>query len=348
MAEERIIITPSKFNSVATIVGVVLVLGVIVVGYFAWKSISEENTRLRNEITAFKHLTETLVRSSNKWATKDDLKTEMKDLLSRKDLKSLENDMESLDARLSAVGRTVGSIKRKVSELEKSDSEGPENPNVEKCDDGRIVDTHGYTKKPQIKELKNSQEAPVAKVQFDAAKKKPWQYDVYRRDHRLVTVVGKKESGQLTFHHKLEYSIPGIDPETLYPIDLVTSDYMQLPLKNSLYWFNPILDLNFFGGWRPYGFADGPGKSSGIISIGVDAGLSLSSYGETRADSWFRLFRIGAGYNAERRAAHFSFAPFAFNLGKPLPLLTNLYLTPQLGIDTAGGLTINLGIGPQF
>lgn len=348
MAEERIIVTTSKFNSIMTFAGVILVAGLIVVGYFAWKSLTDENQRLRSEIVEFKKLTDTLVRSSNKWATKEDLKNQLKNLLSKEDLKALENDMDDLGSRLSAVGRTVGTIQKKVAALEASDREGPENPNPVVCDDGKLVDVHGYTKKAQIKELKDSNTAPVAEVKFNAAKEKPWSYEVYKRNHRLVTIVGKKDSGQLTFHHKLEYSIPDKDPNKHYKIDLLSSDYMQVPLKNKMFWFNPILDLNFFAGGNIYGFAQGPGRPGSLVSLGVDVGLSLSSYGETKADSWFRLFRFGAGYNAERQAAHFSFAPFAFNLGKPLPLLTNLYLTPQLGIDTAGGLTINVGIGPQF
>jgi len=345
---ERIVVTPSKFNSIITVVGVVLVMGLIVVGYFAWKKLTEENAMLRSQITEFKQLTETLVRSSNKWVTKSDLESQVKNLLSKDDLNALEKDLGSLDARLTAVGRTIGTVNRRVAALEKSDREGSENTNLERCSDGRLVDVHGYTKRPQIKELKDSKSAPVADVQFDASKAKPWSYDVHRRDHKLVTVVGKREGGQLTFHHKLEYSMPGKDPKKWYSIDLLSSDYIQVPLKNKMFWFNPILDLNFFAGGRVYGFANGQGEPGNIISIGADVGLSLSSYGETRADSWFRLFRLGLGYNAERKAAHLSFAPFLFNIGKPLPLLTNLYLSPQIGIDTAGGLTVNLGIGPHF
>ena len=135
MAEERVIVTTSKFNSIMTFAGVILIAGLIVVGYFAWKTLSEENQKLRNEIVEFKVLTDTLVRSSNKWATKSDLKKQLQGLLSKKDFKALENDMDDLGSRLSAVGRTVGTIKRKIATLEKSDREGVENPNPIICDD---------------------------------------------------------------------------------------------------------------------------------------------------------------------------------------------------------------------
>ena len=115
-----------------------------------------------------------------------------------------------------------------------------------------------------------------------------------------------------------------------------------------MYWFNPILDINAFIGGNVYPFANWSGNPTSTLSTGFDLGVSFSSYGETRADSWFRLFRLGVGYDAARRAASFSFAPFAFNIGKPLPLITNLFLTPRISFDSAGGLVVGVGIGPQL
>lgn len=347
MSEEKIIIVPNKTNSILTSIVVGLVIVILVVGYFMYKKMENDNLQLRMEITEFKALTDTLVRSSNKWVTKDDLEQKLKGTLTKEDLAALRKDLEKLDARLMAVGQTVGTIKERIAKLETTDREGTENE-VVACNDGRLIDTYGYTKKSQIKELKDSNEAPVAEVEFNAAKDKPWNYEVYKRDHKLTTVVGKQEDGQLAFYHKLEYSVPKKDPTKIYTIDLLSSEYVQVPLKNQMFWFNPILDLNFFVGGKVYGFALGSERAESILSIGADIGLSLSSYGETKADSWFRLWRFGVGYDAERQAAHFSFAPFAFNVGKPLPLLTNLYITPQVGVDTVGGITVGVGIGPHF
>lgn len=343
MITEKIVVTPSKFNSIVTIVGVVLVIVLLIAGYFAWKGFSEENARLRNEMVEFKELTKTLIRSSTKWATKKDLTTKMKGLLGKDDFEALKTDMNNLESRLTAVGKTAGSIQRRISKPETSDREGSENQ-VVKCNDGELVDVHKYTKKQQIKEIKDSNTAPVAEVTFDASKKRPWKYKMYKRGYRLVTVVGKKEDGQLTFHHKLTYLVPEKNSKEIYNIRLSASDYIQVPLKSRMFWFNPILDLNFFAGGTVYDLMD----SNDRVLVGADTGLSLSSYGEVKTDSWFRLFRFGVGYNAQRRTAHFSFAPFAFNIGKPLPLLTNLYLTPQVGIGSDGGLSVSLGIGPQF
>lgn len=320
---------------------------ILFVIYFGWKSLLEENQKLRSEMVEFKKLTNTLIRSSTKWATKDDLNTNLKALLSKKDLKTLRNDMKTLDSRLHVVGKTIGKIRNKVAELQSSDNEGLDNKIVE-CDDGKIVDVYGYTKRAQIKNIKDANDAPVAEVKFNASQEKPWGYEVYERNHRLATIIGKKDSGQLTFHHKLEYSVPSVDPDKFYNIELTSSEYLQIPLKNRFFWLNPKLDINVFMGGRVHQFAYGFGKPNEIISLGLDVGMSLSSYGKTKVNSLFRMFRFGIGYNASRQGGHLSFAPIAFNIGNPLPLLTNLYFTPQVGIDTGGGITINLGVGTQF
>jgi hypothetical protein len=176
----------------------------------------------------------------------------------------------------------------------------------------------------------------------------PWSYEVYKKQFQLLTVVGKKDDGQLTFHQKLSYSIPDVDKDKTYNVDLLSSDYIQVPESNKMFWFNPRVDVNVFVGGRVYGIANGLGRPDSFLSFGADVGLTTTSYGPSKVDSLFRLFRFGIGYNSERQSIHFSFAPITFNIGMPLPLFTNLYLTPQIAVDTAGGLTANMGVGVQF
>jgi len=333
MADEKIVIVNSKFNSIILFISVILILTLLVFGYFAWKSIKDENSRLVNEVTEFKKLTDTLIRGSNKWVDKDELNNELKKLLTKNDLQALEKDLKTLNSKLFAVGQTVGKLDKKISEREGSDSKGPDNE-IEKCEDGRLIDIHRYTKNPQIKDIKDKNEATIAKVEFNASLVKPWSYEVFKRNYRLINVVGKKDSGQLTFYNKLEYSIGN---SKYFPVSLISSDYIQSKIGKGMYWLNPILDLNFFVGGKAHTFAEGFGRDN-LFSMGVDLGLSLSSYGETKVDSLFRMFRFGLGYDIERQAARVSFSPITLNVGYYLPLLTNLYISPQVGIDTGGGL----------
>jgi hypothetical protein len=337
----------SKFNSIVVVLCCILIVGLIVVGYFAWKNMSEENVKLRTEVTQFKQLTDTLVRSSTTWATKGDLEKNLEGMLTKEDLSALEKDLNKLDAKLVAVGRLVGVIDKKVSLLEASDNVIPSDNPPEICDDGRLVDVHKYTQNIQVKKLEDSNKAPVAEVKFDASKSTPWQYEIFGKEFRLTTILGKQDNGQMSFHHKLQYSVPDKGPE-VYDVKIISSDYIQASLKNKMFWFNPIIDLDFFVGGRVATFATGPGRSGELVSAGIDLGLSLSSYGETKSDSLIRAFRFGLGYDAERRAGRLSLSPLTFNIGKPLPVLTNLYLTPMFAIDTAGGFTLTLGAGVQF
>lgn len=349
MAENNVVVIKSgKFLPILVCSLAVLMVVLIIAGYYAFKALRDENVRMRDEVVEFKKLTDTLVRSSTKWATKDDLDVQLKVVMTKEDLEALRSDLKKLGSELTAVGTTVGYLGGRIASLERSDREGPATQPVEKCADGRPIDVNGYTQRPQFKLLTDMRLAPVAEVQFDASKNKPWSYEVFKREYRVVTAVGKKDDGQMTFHHSLSYSVPDKDKDKRYAIDVLSSDYLQTPLKSRMFWLNPILDINSFVGVAVWKFADGRGNPDNMLAFGADVGISLSSYGETKVDSLFRLARFGVGYDAERQAGHLSFAPFAFNIGKPLPLVTNLYITPQAAVDTAGGITVNIGLGMQL
>ena len=196
--------------------------------------------------------------------------------------------------------------------------------------------------------MTDSNSAPLASVTFDAAKDKPWSYDVFERKYRIVTAVGKQDNGQMTFHHTLDYTVPGKSIEN-YKISLLTSEYLQVPPSRKMFWWNPILDIGpFVGGtFLKYAMWD-MGRPDSVLSVGADLGLSFSSYGETRVDSLWRFFRVGLGYDAERRSGRLSFTPVLFNLGNPMPLITNLWLGPYISADSAGGLGAGLGITLQL
>lgn len=341
MSNEHIVVAGSRFNSILTAFVAILAIGLIVVAYFTWKSLRDENQLLRNEIVEAKNLTETLIRGSTKWATKDDVISLLSGLVTKDDMKAIQNDLNSLGSRLSAVGQTIGTIKEKIAKLESSDREGPENP-VVTCSDGKIIDVYGYTKKPQIKELEDSNKAPLASVQFDASKDKPWSYKSYKRDYELITAAGQKDSGELIFYHSLSYSIPDKSKDK-YKIQLVTSSYLQVPSYNKMFWFNPRIDGSVFVGGKIWGFSN-----DYLLSAGFDFGISISSFGPNIKDNILKLFRVGIGYDISQISARFSFSPILLNFGRYLPMLTNLYIMPQIGIDTRGNLTINGGIGAQF
>ena len=348
MTDTNVIISTSKFSSIITCVVAGLVIVLIVVGYFMFKKLQDDNLQLRNEVIEFKKLTNTIARASTKWVTADDLNKSLANILTKNDLDAVKADLNSLNAKLSAVGQTVGTIKAKIAKLEASDSVGPEVKDTEGCDTSKLVDKYSYTKNPQIKLLTDINLAPLAEVQFDASKDKPWSYNIYQRDYKVSTIVAKKDDGQLVFQNKLSYVVPEKDKVKEYNIDIISSSFVQAQAKNQFYLFNPAVDLNLFVGGKVYSAASWLGNPDNLLSLGFDVGFSFMSYGENKTSSILRILRLGVGYDGERKSAHFSLAPVSFNVGKFLPPLTNLYFAPQIAFDSAGGVVVSLGVGPQF
>jgi hypothetical protein len=89
-------------------------------------------------------------------------------------------------------------------------------------------------------------------------------------------------------------------------------------LPEKMFWWNPKLDLHI-------GF--GINHKVQFSWIG-DIGLSLSAYGQTKNDLRWRFFRVGVGTNGQDFSL--SFTPILYNIGKNLPLVSNIYITPSL------------------
>jgi uncharacterized membrane protein YebE (DUF533 family) len=93
----------NKLTIIWFCIGAALIIGIGAISYAAYNNLMKENIKLRNEITQFKTITETLARSSNQWTTKSDLKNELSQLLKPSDLKVLRDDIKKQGAKLSAV-----------------------------------------------------------------------------------------------------------------------------------------------------------------------------------------------------------------------------------------------------
>jgi hypothetical protein len=96
-------------------------------------------------------------------------------------------------------------------------------------------------------------------------------------------------------------------------------------LPRKMMWWNPKLDLAVGGGVTH--------KLDGIWL--ADVAFSLSAYGRTSDDLLWRFFRVGAGLT--NNGFSLTFSPVQFNLGKHLPLISNIWLTPYGGYDFGSG-----------
>lgn len=96
-------------------------------------------------------------------------------------------------------------------------------------------------------------------------------------------------------------------------------------------WWNPHLDAGLVAGYN-----------GSPTQLGGSIGVSLMSYGLTKNDMTWRFIRPGVTLS-ER--VGLDLAPALYNIGEPLPLVSNLWVGPYIGYDfknTSLGLMLNL------
>jgi hypothetical protein len=184
---------------------------------------------------------------------------------------------------------------------------------------------------------------------FQIAHSLQWNYKDFR-----ITITG--DAIQKTISYKLHQKFRGqfvetklptggrnhyariyeVDPKGKIVQEIDLTDFEVLRAKESsarMYWWNPKLDLGM----------------SGAITTGLEArwmadiGLSLAGHGVTPDDLRWRFLRIAAGVSNETFSL--SVSPVQYNIGKHLPLVSNMWLTPTIGLEPASkAVLIGLGI----
>lgn len=129
-----------------------------------------------------------------------------------------------------------------------------------------------------------------------------------------------------------------VDPrdKTVAKIELEKFEVLHIDeLAGKMMWWNPKLDVQL-----------GAGIGTDVsFAWGGDVGVSFSAWGKTPDDLTWRFFRpsVGLGSGA---GLTLGFAPAQLNLGKFLPLISNMWLTPQVAWNFGtGAAQITLGIG---
>ncbi len=95
------------------------------------------------------------------------------------------------------------------------------------------------------------------------------------------------------------------------------------------FWFAPHLDLGIVGGF------------DGQPVLGGSVGVSLSGYGYTKNDLSFRFARVGMTL-AENPGLELS--PVLFNLGGPIPLVSNIWIGPAATFNGKWGGALLLNV----
>lgn len=168
---------------------------------------------------------------------------------------------------------------------------------------------------------------------------KKWKTGTYPLE--FTTNIVESENPDGTFNRYAElYVMNNQMKETkdkIFKLKLIDIKWQKYEIKEkSFFWWNPRLGL------------------AGLITnrdVSAQLNLSLSSYGKTTGDMDWRFFTFGAGGTKDSNndwKGIFSFEPFSWNLGKPLPLVDNIFVGPAFTIDTKTEYGYGLQISVPF
>jgi len=100
-----------------------------------------------------------------------------------------------------------------------------------------------------------------------------------------------------------------------FPIDISSVSWVEAPPQEKSFMFNPRLSIGMNIGTEIYPTLE----------------VSFFSYGKTKGDMDWRFLGLGFGATGENR--YLSLAPVEYNIGKPLPMMENLFFAPYIGMD---------------
>tara|TARA_Y100000310_G_scaffold151358_2_gene150959 strand:+ start:1085 stop:2053 length:969 start_codon:yes stop_codon:yes gene_type:complete len=180
------------------------------------------------------------------------------------------------------------------------------------------------------------------------------------RDHR-ITITGDAIKGVLSY--KLHQKFRGVVAEskrpdggynhyaTLWELGAKGEDETKLKLTSfkvvktdelapRMWWWAPHVDL--------LGGAAITSQNGDIgVHTQVELGVSFMGYGKTNNDLSWRFIRVGVGVTGDEFSL--SLSPAMYNVGGPLPLVSNLWITPTVDyIPLSGGWGGGLGLSVVF
>ena len=312
----------------------IVVIGVLC--FLGYRIYSDLKADIQQSHVAYSQISETLARAENQMVTKAELEAFAKE--TGVDLRAIKKDLKGLDADLSAIGQTVASIEGQVEENQGSDDVIEHNPGdqPENCE---LCDVHGYTAATQVKDISLG-EMPHAQVQFDASKNKPWTIQSDDVDVEVTTVLGESDKEDVTIFYHTVSMFNKSRPELAgkeYKLKITSSKFVQtLDTSKEFYWWAPHLDLssdNLF-------ILDSGGDD--FYRFGGSIGFSVMGFGRNKSDLDWKFIRLGVGINSNE-SAYVSLEPVKYNIGKFIPLISDLWIGAGILWDSNWGISISLG-----
>jgi|ERR1035437_1298539 hypothetical protein len=316
-------------TKILIILGAILTIGALSFIIYKQNEISTRQTAIENQVVAQKELMDGIVRSSNTYATSADIEKFI--TANNVNLKAIKDDLSRLNASVTAVNAIIVSSSGQHQVNVPNTSTGPTNPNPV---DPKNPDPYGYQTHQENLDLAENfggTEVPIGNVGFSAWQKAPWTINVLPRDYHVTTVIGTDENQRTYVYNKFGVKVG--DKE--YDVKIAKAETKQEYPTAKFSWFNPRLMIGSDVGVN---INQVKGEFAPSLNIGI------MSYGQFLKQPDWSIIQVGVGAGLVSQKPQFSITPFAYNVGKNIPLMNNMYIGPSLHVNTAGDISVMGGI----
>lgn len=301
------------------------IIGLLVIILWYQFSLDRKQREIEASVIQQKELTNLLMRSSNQYASKEDIEKYIKQ--SKIDLDAIKKDLDKLNGEIVAVNTVMANSKGYVV-TDQSQTRFifstlpitiPSNVSPNTTPD--FNNWYKGTSYLTISEKFPNIDVPFAEVGFNAGSDKPWTSNVYGRKYTATSIIAEDQDHRHIVYNQLKLTSNDKD----YFIKVDKAETIEKYPTPSFSFFNPRLFI---------GFGAGGSLSEPYYDFAPNLSASFMSYGRYRDIPEWSIFNIGASYSLVRKQAMFSVAPVMYNLGKHLtPLVRNLYIGPGIDFD---------------
>lgn len=252
----------------------------------------------------------------------DSLDKQLKDV----PIEVIKDDVKQTGSEVIGINKTdFTSVKKKETDIESTRTE----PRVDQAEKPKLItDGFGHLNNTRILSLSETignQIIPFGEVGFSAWKKKPWSQDILERRYESTTVIAEDKHRRKTVYTTFNIEVNN----TKYQIQIQNAKFTQVLPKSSFSWSPRILIGISPGISFPAKFAWGP-------TIGV----SIGSYGQYQSYPDWYIGILSLGYEAINQRLSFFVSPVSYRISKHIPLTENLFIGPEVGIDTSANVII--------
>lgn len=158
-----------------------------------------------------------------------------------------------------------------------------------------------------------------------------WKTGAYAVEYKTKVVQSEQKDGQTNTYLE-SWAENNKDKDSVgvkLPLNIQLAEFTQVKIEDKEFqWWAPHINLNIDTGF----------SSTLESKVGAGLSLSLSGYGKTSNDLTWKFIDFGLSTNGKDYFG--KFAPFGYNVGDKIPLISNTFISPFVGYEFKNGSTI--------